>query len=63
MANIYGFRVLVSYYEGRTNEAALDRALQVRWISQAEYDQALTGEAPEGYVAPMSAAADLAPEA
>lgn len=59
MANVYGYRVLVSYYEGRTSEAALDRALQVGWINQAEYDRALTGEPPVGYVAPMARASEV----
>lgn len=57
MANTYGFRVLVSYFEGRADEAALDRALQKAWISQVEYDRALAGDPPEGYIAPMRVAA------
>lgn len=56
MANLYGFRILVAYYEGRADEAALDRALFKGWISQPEYDRALTGLPPEGYVPPMLAA-------
>lgn len=58
MANTYGYRVLVSYYDGRCTEAALDRALVVGWINQAEYDRALTGEPPVGYVEPLRLAAD-----
>lgn len=60
MANVYGFRILVAYYEGRATEAHLDRALQVGWINQPEYDRALTGEPPIGYVAPLSAASQSA---
>lgn len=57
MANTYGFRILVAYYEGRATEANLDAALAKGWINQPEYDRALLGEAPEGYVAPMRIAA------
>lgn len=53
MANTYGYRILVMYYEGRTGEASLDRALQLTWINQGEYDRALTGEPPVGYIPPQ----------
>lgn len=62
MANIYGFRILVAYYEGRANKANLDAALAKGWITQAEHDRAMSGQPPEGYVVPMVKVAEASAE-
>lgn len=58
MANSYGYRILVAYYEGRATESNLDAALAKGWITIDEHERALLGLPPEGYVAPMKVAAD-----
>lgn len=58
MANSYGFRVLVAYYEQRATESHLDAALAKGWINQLEYDRGLLGEPPEGYIAPLARAVE-----
>jgi hypothetical protein len=59
MATALGFRLLCRYYEGTATVAQLDTAKTKNWINQAEYDLALTGEPPVGYVpTPERAALD-----
>lgn len=55
MATATGYRYLCRYYEGTATVAHLDMCLTKGFISQAEYDRALTGEPPEGYIAPSAA--------
>lgn len=50
MANPMGFLILTRYYEGDATVLHLDQALLRKWINQAEYDLAVAGLPPEGYV-------------
>lgn len=59
MATALGQRYLVRYYEGTTTLAMLDFCLMRGYITPAEYDRALSGEPPIGYVpTPTIAAKD-----
>lgn len=50
MATALGFRYLCRFYEGSTTLAMLDFCLLRGYITPTEYDRALTGEPPIGYV-------------
>ncbi|WP_243061135.1 hypothetical protein [Nocardioides sp. SR21] len=62
MANPTGFRYLCRYYEGTASLATLDYCLTKGYITLVEYERALTGEPPIGYV-PTPTAASAAAQA
>lgn len=63
MATALGFRYLCRFYEGTTTVAMLDYCLSRNMITATEYERALTGEPPIGYVptpTAMTASTDAA---
>jgi hypothetical protein len=58
MATALGNNVLRRFYEGTATVAQLDQALLRKWISQDEYNLAIAGEPPVGYVPPTALAAE-----
>ncbi|WP_028637709.1 hypothetical protein [Nocardioides sp. URHA0032] len=62
MATALGFRYLCRFYENDpvVTVATLDTCLTRKWISLTEYERALSGEPPIGYVpTPTFAAAQV----
>lgn len=51
MATALGQQILVRYYEGSATVAHLDQAKLRGWITTEEYDRAIAGLPPAGYVA------------
>lgn len=65
MATALGYDMLVRYYEATEAErvdllVTLGNYRRKRQISDAEYDRAVTGEPPTGYVAPTMTTTDAA---
>lgn len=50
MATALGFRYLCRFYEGTTTLAMLDFCLMRSYITPAEYDRAIEGLPPVGYI-------------
>ena len=50
MATTLGLQILARYYAGTATVAHLDQALLREWITQDEYDRAIAGLPPEGYI-------------
>lgn len=63
MATALGFRYLCRFYEGTTTLAMLDFCLGRSYITPTEYDRALTGEPPIGYVPTPTVMTTQAPAA
>lgn len=50
MATALGRQILTRYYEGSATVAHLDQAKLRNWITTDEYDRAIAGLPPEGYI-------------